>query len=94
MSDHIPIPLTPVSIGLDSAEFKAILGWPFVDPFVGRLLQSDIPQRVQLGNCRIWIYTDPQRQFVGFGSIDLCNEYNTTQRHPYIPLLAVNPDCE
>jgi GNAT superfamily N-acetyltransferase len=94
MSKSSPIPLTPVLIGLDSSEFEAISGWPFVDPFVARLLRNDIPQRVQFGNCQIWIYRDPQERLVGFGTLDVCGEcreYTGNRDHPYIPLLAVNP---
>lgn len=65
-----PIPLTPVLVSVDSQEFQAITGWPFPDPFVLRLLRDDIPQRVQFGNCRIWIYRDPTGEFVGFGTLE------------------------
>jgi GNAT superfamily N-acetyltransferase len=94
MSERTPIPLTPVPVRLGSPEFEAISGWPFADPFVARLLQNDIPQRVQFGNCRIWIYRDPEGRLVGFGTLDMCDdyrEYTAGQAHPYIPLLAVNP---
>lgn len=89
-----PIPLTAVLIQLDRPEFEAISGWPFTDPFVIRLLQDDIPQRVQFGNCAIWTYRDPEGRLVGFGTLDLsseCREYTQGNVHPYIPLLAVNP---
>lgn len=36
----------------------------------------------------------PEHELVGFGSLDLGNEYNTDKLHPYIPLLAVNPNFE
>jgi GNAT superfamily N-acetyltransferase len=94
MSHDSPIPLTPVLIGLESPEFEAIAGWPFADPFVARLLREDIPQRIQFGNCRIWLYRDPQERLVGFGTLDVCGEWREftgNQDHPYIPLLAVNP---
>jgi len=94
MSDRSPVPLTPAAIPLGSAEFEAISRWPFVDPFVSRLLRYDIPQRVQFGNCRIWTYREPSGQIVGFGTLDVCNDYGafTAGRfHLYIPLLAVNP---
>lgn len=94
MPDHTPIPLTPVPIDLDSPEFEAISGWPFADSFVTRLLQYDVPQRVRFGNCRLWIYRDPDGRFVGFGTLDVCDdyrEYTDDQAHPYIPLIAVNP---
>jgi len=94
MPDRTPIPLTPVSVELNAPEFREICGWPFADPFVGRLLRDDIPQRIQFGNGRIWVYRDPQSQLVGFGTIDVCDDwgvYAAGQPHPYIPLLAVNP---
>lgn len=89
-----PIPLMPISIELDSSEFAAIRQWPFADPYVGRLLRHDIPQRVELNNCAIWAYRDPEGRFVGFGTLDLavdCAVFTAGQVHPYIPLLAVNP---
>lgn len=94
MSDRTPIPLTPFPITLDSPEFAAISDWPFADPFVARLLRDDIPQRVRFSDGRIWVYRDPGNQVVGFGTIDVCRDYEayTSGRpHPYIPLLAVNP---
>jgi ribosomal protein S18 acetylase RimI-like enzyme len=94
MCDTTPIPLKPILIDLESPEFAAIAGWPFVDPFVGRLLRDDIPQRVRFNNCRIWIYRDPSDRLVGFGTLDVCNDYygfTGGVSHPYIPLLAVNP---
>lgn len=94
MSHADPVLLTPVLIGLGSDEFRAISGWPFVDPFVVRLLENDIPQRVQFGNCRIWVYRDPQGRLVGFGTLDVCGDcrqFTAGENHSYIPLLAVNP---
>ncbi len=94
MSDRTPIPLTPILIDLASREFEAISGWPFADPFVARLLREDIPQRVQFGYCRIWLYRDPDGRLVGFGTLDMCDdcrEFTGGKFHPYIPLLAVNP---
>jgi len=94
MSDFIPIPLTPIPIAIKSSEFQAISGWPFEDPYVARLLQNDIPRRAHFGNCRIWIYRDPQGRLVGFRTLDVCDdykEYTAGQPHPYIPLLGVNP---
>lgn len=94
MADRVPISLTPVLISLESDEFEAISGWPYADPFVGRLLRDDIPQRVQFDNCRIWTYRDPAGSFVGFGTLDVCydcREYTDDKLHAYIPLLAVNP---
>ena len=97
MSDRTTIPLTPVPIHLDSPEFGEISGWPFEDPFVGRLLREDIPQRVQFNNGLVWVYRDPDNRLVGFGTIDVCDdyrEYTAGRPHPYIPLLAVNPSIE
>jgi GNAT superfamily N-acetyltransferase len=94
MSDRTPISLTPILITLDSLEYTEISGWPFPDSFVTRMLRSDIPQRVQFGNCRVWVYRDPECRSVGFGTLDICDDYGkytAGQRHPYIPLLAVNP---
>jgi GNAT superfamily N-acetyltransferase len=94
MAHGPPVPLTAVLIGLDSSEFQAISGWPFADAFVRRLLQEDIPQRVQFGNCSVWTYRDPDGSLVGFGTLDRCgdcSEYTGGKLHPYIPLLAINP---
>jgi ribosomal protein S18 acetylase RimI-like enzyme len=94
MADRIAVHLTPIPINLDSVEFAAICGWPFADSFVVRLLRDDIPQRVQFGNCRIWIYRDPGARLAGFGTLDVCDDYREFtggRPHPYIPLLAVNP---
>jgi ribosomal protein S18 acetylase RimI-like enzyme len=94
MSDLTPIPLTPIPIGLDSPEFKTICDWPFDDSYVGRLLRDEIPERVQRGTGRIWIYREPGGQPVGFGTLDVRDHYRHFtggKDHPYIPLLAVNP---
>ncbi len=94
MFDHIRIPLTPVPVELDAAEFKEICGWSFADPFVGRLLRDDIPQRMLFGNGRTWVYRNPESQMVGFGTIDVCEDcadFTAGKPHTYIPLLAVNP---
>jgi GNAT superfamily N-acetyltransferase len=94
MAHGPPVPLTPTLIGLDSSEFQAISGWPFADAFVRRLLQEDIPQRVQFGHCAIWTYRDPDGSLVGFGTLDVCGEcaeFTGGKLHPYIPLLAINP---
>ncbi len=94
MPDRTPVPLTPVAIDLDSPEFEVISAWPFVDSFVGRLLREDVPQRVQFNSGRVWIYRDPDSRIVGFGTMDVCEdyrEYTAGRPHPYIPLLAVNP---
>lgn len=87
MSDRAPIPLVPALVPLDSRAFAEIGGWPFADPFVSRLLRTDIPRRV-------WTYFDPAGQPVGFGTLDVCDdwrEFTGGRPHPYIPLLATNP---
>lgn len=94
MPERQPIPLTPVVVALDGDDYREIAGWPFADPFVRRLLTDDLPRRVLYGNCRVWLYRDPDGHAVGFGSLDLCGEYQDDaggRDHPYIPLLAVNP---
>ena len=64
MAESKPIPLIRMPITIAHAQFKTISSWPFDDPFVTRLLQNDIPQRVTFGNCRIWIYHHPDGQVV------------------------------
>lgn len=94
MVHFTPIPLTPIPVDLNSCEFAAISDWPYADAFVGRLLREDIPQRVQFGDGRMWVYRDPADRLVGFGTIDVCEDYRdytAGRHHPYIPLLAVNP---
>ncbi len=93
-SEHVPVVLSPFSIALNSSEFNALAGWPFADPYVARLLQSDIPRRVKFGNCQIWGYREPKGILVGFGTIDVSDdwrEFTAGKLHTYIPLLAVNP---
>jgi ribosomal protein S18 acetylase RimI-like enzyme len=97
MPDHPLVPLAPVSIELNAPEFKEICGWTFVDLYIGRLLRDDIPQRMHFGNGRTWVYRDPENRLVGFGTIDVCDDYRdytAGQPHPYIPLLAVNPTAQ
>lgn len=89
-----PVPLTPELITLGNPQFRAIASWPFADAYVAQLLQHDIPQRMNFGNCRLWLYRDPTRALVGFGTLDICRDYEqytNGKLHPYIPLLAVNP---
>jgi ribosomal protein S18 acetylase RimI-like enzyme len=45
---------------------------------------------------QIWGYRDPNGGLVGFGTVELSNEYvsETGANHPYIPLLGVNPSFE
>src|ERR1700722_14543555 len=95
MADHPPITLAPTLLGVDHAIFRAICLWSFPDDFVVRILRDDVPQRVKYGRGKIWAYLDKGRSIVGFGSIDVCTEYGDltgNKPHPYIPLLAVNPD--
>jgi len=94
MRDRTPIELTAITVELGRPEFDAICGWPFADPFVARILRNDIPQRVLFNDARVWTYRDPDDRLVGFGALDVCEDYceHTAGRpHPYIPLLAVNP---
>jgi ribosomal protein S18 acetylase RimI-like enzyme len=94
MSHREPIALTPIPIDHASREFAEISGWPFADEFVGRLLRDDLPTRVLFNEGRIWVYRDPDGAIVGFGSLDVCEDYRgyaDGRPHPYIPLLAVNP---
>jgi GNAT superfamily N-acetyltransferase len=97
MSDRTPIHLTPIPVELDSTEFQTICGWPFADPYVGRLLREDIPRRIKFNKGRVWIYRDQDSRLIGFGTFDVCDEYHqytAGQDHPYIPLLAVHPEFE
>lgn len=94
MSDRTPIPLIPQLVAPEAGEFATLSGWAFADPFVSRLLRSDVPRRVRLGNGRVWVYRDPDNVLVGFGTLDVCRDYDDFtggEPHPYIPLLAVNP---
>jgi ribosomal protein S18 acetylase RimI-like enzyme len=99
MSPKIPIPLTALRIVPGEEEYQALLTWPFpaelfYEGQVTRLLRSDIPFRVQYSNGLVWVYQDPHGNSVGFGTLDLCKDYEqfTNGRlHLYIPLLAVNP---
>ena len=107
MAAFTPIPLTPVPLVFDlgilpdaspgNPDFDAIVRWPFADAYVTRLLEDDVRQRVWLNRCRIWIYYDPDHRQVGFGTLDVCEDYRefaAGRPHPYIPLLAVNPNIE
>src|SRR2546430_2445994 len=93
-----PFSLTPIQVTPWSPEFHDLLTWPFPQqPFyqaqVLRLLGADIPFRIQHGNCRLIIYRDPNGNTVGFGTLDVCSDYQqfTSGRdHTYIPVLAVH----
>lgn len=97
-----PIPLTPVRIVPGDEAYEAILTWPFAaDPFyegqVTRLLRNDIPVRVQYSFGLVWVYNDPNGNSVGFGTLDVCKDYERFTGglfHSYIPLLAVNPSFQ
>jgi len=94
MTDPPSIVLTPFLVPPNGPVFAEISRWPFADAYIGRLLRGDIPQRAKFNNCRIWAYRDSDREIVGFGTIDVCTEYNRLRNnrpYPYIPLLAVNP---
>jgi ribosomal protein S18 acetylase RimI-like enzyme len=50
---------------------------------------------MQRGRAGIFLYTDVNREVIGFGTIDVCLDYKylTGNRpHPHIPLIAVRPD--
>lgn len=94
MPERVTIPLSAFRVELGGDEFKLITNWPFADPYVHRLLKSDIPHRVKYNNGRVWIFKDPLGQPVGFGTFDVCDDYRefaNGKPHAYIPLLAVNP---
>lgn len=94
MTERSPIPLSAAPIRLDSPEFATLLSWPYADPFVSRMLQTDITERFLSGDCQVWVYRDPVGQVVGFGVLDIeqyYKIYTSARPHPYIVLLAVNP---
>ncbi len=92
-------PLTPVRTAPSEADYQSLLSWPFADePFyqgqVKRLLQNDIPFRVMYSSGIVWVYRDPEGNVVGFGTFDVCKDYEQFtggKYHSYIPLLAVHP---
>lgn len=102
MSTPQPIPLTPIPTAPGSPEYQDILTWPFANqPFyegqVIRLVQTDIPHLVLYSWCRVWVYRDPNGNAVGFGTLEVCKEYEqftNGQYHSYIPLLAVHPSFQ
>ena len=99
MSTPQPIALTPIQTEIGEPELQAILAWqfppsPFYEAQVVRLLRQDIPHRLAHGCCSIWAYRDPHGNVVGFGTLDVCSEYEQFvggKHHTYIPVLAVNP---
>src|SRR5260370_9513401 len=87
--------ISPGAVGIQSSEYNAVCSWPFADSYVTRLLASDLPQRTAFGPGRVWVYCDPSNEIVGFGSMDICQEFHYLtggKFHAYIPLLAVHPD--
>ncbi|HZV06887.1 MAG TPA: GNAT family N-acetyltransferase [Gemmataceae bacterium] len=102
MSTVQPMSLTPIRTVPESPEFQSLLTWPFPEhPFhigqVKRVLQNDIPQRSAYGWCLIWLYRDDNGDIVGFGTLDLCEDYarfTGDKPHPYIPVLAVHPNFQ
>jgi ribosomal protein S18 acetylase RimI-like enzyme len=78
---------------LNDDVWHAISAWPYPDEFVRRLLQNNIPEILHGGEARMWGYTDPDGELVGFGVLELNDIWSvyTGMKHPYIPLLAVNP---
>jgi len=95
MPGHPVIPLKPLLIRSPSPILSQIAQWNFADPFVVRLLQSDIPLRMKHDSFRFWGYWNPQNQMVGFSCLDICDdcrEFTSGHLHTYIPLLATHPD--
>lgn len=95
MSDHSVIPLRAELVDFVSTQFEAVVAWPFEDEFVSRLLSTDIAQRMQYNNCRLWTYINPDGDVVGFGTLEISNyytEYTAGLPHLYIPLLALKPN--
>lgn len=87
-------PLTRVLVEPTGDEFRALLNWPFEDAFVQRMLADDIPVLARLGDFWAWLYRDAGGQTVGFGTLQVCDNYaqfTGGARHTYIPLLAKNP---
>ena len=97
-----PITLQALRTSPGKPEYQALLSWEFEpEPFyrgqIPRLLQSDIPYRVNYGSGFVWVYRDTSNSIVGFGSLDLCKEYERFtdgKSHTYIPLLAVHPNFQ
>lgn len=93
------IPLRAIRTAPGESEYQALLSWPFAakpiyEGQVLRLLQHDIPHRVMFSFGLVWLYRDPSGITVGFGTLDVCKEYERLtggKYHAYIPLLAVNP---
>lgn len=83
-------------------DYQNLLSWvfpsaPFYSAQVARLLRADIPHRCIHGNGLVWVYRDSNRDIVGFGTLDRCNEYDQFtqgESHAYIPLLAVKPEYQ
>ncbi len=94
-----PIPLKAIQTAPGEPEYQALLAWPFAaQPFyegqVLRLLKQDIPHRVTYSFGLVWVYRDPDGNTVGFGTLEVCKEYERFtggKYHCYIPLLAVSP---
>jgi hypothetical protein len=74
MSKRVPIALDAVLVEHGTPEFDEVCEWPFEQNFVARLLRDDIPQRLAFRRDRMWVYRDPSKQTVGFGTIDVCDE--------------------
>lgn len=90
---RVPALLVPVQIAPAPPDLDELLAWPYDDPFVSRILAIDIPQRSRYGNCRLWRYHDSSGAGVGFGTLDVCDDWGRFtggQSHPYVPLLAVS----
>lgn len=91
ITEREPIPLSAALTQHNTPEYRTLLSWPYADPFVSRMLRTDIRERFLSGDCQVWVYRDPDGQLVGFGVLDLEVYYTPAKPHPYIVLLAVNP---
>ena len=95
----LPIPLTSHRVFPTQQEFRDILAWPFpterfYEAQVTRLLEFDIPRRVETSFGIVRLYRDPDGNAVGFSTLDVCRDYGhftDGNNHSYIPLLAVHP---
>jgi hypothetical protein len=93
MATTQPIPLKAIRIVPSEPEYQALLAWqfaaqPFYEGQVFGLLRQDIPHRVMYSFGLVWVYQDPAGNTVGFGTLDVCKEYERFtggKYHCYIP---------
>lgn len=62
------------------------------------MLREEIPQRMIYGELlMVFVYHDPDGNKVGFGTLDLCNDYaqfTDGKLHAYLPVLGVHPNFQ